>query len=249
MAGRIDCYIDISSFYSYLAFYYLLTHEKELAAHGIDVEFHPVFAGAVQADNKPPWVVHQKKKYLDTYETVRAKITFGKPEIVAPDDLSELLDIGWTQKPMRALLFIKDNYPREVYHTAFHFLFHVFWTLPRRRVRDEPVLAQALADIPADFHGLGDYKASELLFSEDQVKEIIAAQNSTKYKEVLRTATKQLNDRGAFGVPWIIASNSKGKQEPYFGSDRFHHVFEFLGLPIQKFKLLPPGSNAGTPKL
>jgi glutathione S-transferase kappa 1 len=121
---------------------------------------------------------------------------------------------------MRAVLFIKDNYPREVYHTAFHFLFHGFWTLPRRRVRDEPILAQALADIPADFRGPGDYSSSKPLFGQDDVKRILTALNSAEYRDMLKTATNRLNDQGAFGVPWIIASDPKGRQEPFFGSDR-----------------------------
>lgn len=50
-------------------------------------------------DNTPPWAVsRQKRDYLADYETGRAKAAFGKPEIAVPEDLRDLLELGWTQK-------------------------------------------------------------------------------------------------------------------------------------------------------
>ena len=50
-------------------------------------------------DNTPPWAVsRQKRDYLADYETGRATAAFGKPEIAVPEDLRDLLELGWTQK-------------------------------------------------------------------------------------------------------------------------------------------------------
>ncbi|KAJ6445477.1 SUR7/PalI family domain-containing protein [Purpureocillium lavendulum] len=242
MGGKIDCYIDISSFYSYLAFYYLIRNLDTLKDHGVEVEFHPVFAGVVQssADNTPPWAVSkQKRDYLAKYETGRAKVAFGKPEIVIPEDLRDLLELGWTQKSCRALLYIKDNHPRRAYHTTWHYLFHCFWTVPRRRVRDESVLAEVLAEVPADFDGAGTGRGSAPLFSNDDVAAIMANQGNDKYKAMLKDHSAVLNQAGAFGVPWLIIQNQSGLKEPFFGSDRFRQIFQFLDVPVQEFELLP----------
>ena len=57
-------------------------------------------------------------------------------------------------------------------------------------------------------------------FSESQVREIIQQANSPEYKALLNGNTKEALDRGAFGCPWYWVKNSKGEEEPFFGSDR-----------------------------
>ncbi|KAF5009093.1 hypothetical protein FDECE_4645 [Fusarium decemcellulare] len=186
-------------------------------------KFHPTFAGAVfhDANNAPPWAVSQvKREYLDKYESARSKVDFGRPEIVLPDDLLDLWDLGWTQKSLRALLYIKEKYPPDVYHTAILYLFNAFWTKPRRRIRDAPTLAETLAEIPKGFHPSGESRSTDKLFSADQVKEIMAAQQSQNLKENLKLHTTRLGDRGAFGLPWFEVRSSEGREEPFWGSDR-----------------------------
>lgn len=55
--------------------------------------------------------------------------------------------------------------------------------------------------------------------------------------------------KGAFGSPWFWVRNGEGKEEPFFGSDRFHFMWEYLGLPWQDIEILPPGAKAGKSKL
>jgi len=52
----------------------------------------------------------------------------------------------------------------------------------------------------------------------------------TKGKEVLMKNTdKALND-GSFGLPWIVAQNSKGEKEGFWGVDHLGQVCEFMDL-------------------
>jgi hypothetical protein len=86
----------------------------------------------------------------------------------------------------------------------------------------------------------------------------MAAAGSPQIKQQLTDITKMVVEkRGAFGNPWFWVTNSAGKSEPFFGSDRyvlwllskgrgdfhrlfrFHFMWEFLGLPWQDVKLLP----------
>ena len=47
--------------------------------------------------------------------------------------------------------------------------------------------------------------------------------NNAMYKQRLNDNTKEALERGAFGCPWFWVCNSKGEEEPFFGSDRYVH--------------------------
>jgi len=61
---------------------------------------------------------------------------------------------------------------------------------------------------------------SELLFSGDQVHEIMEAIKTQEVKDLLKQTTQEALDRGAYGAPWLWVRNSSGVEEPFFGSDR-----------------------------
>lgn len=65
-------------------------------------------------------------------------------------------------------------------------------------------------------------------FSEGEVKDILEKANSARYKQQLNDNTKDALDRGAFGCPWHILRNSKGEEEPFFGSDRYVQAASLL---------------------
>jgi glutathione S-transferase kappa 1 len=68
-------------------------------------------------------------------------------------------------------------------------------------------------------------------------------------KDLLTATTQEALDRGAFGAPWLWVTNEEGKSEPFFGSDRFHFVYQYLGLPFQDITLLAPGETSTSAKL
>lgn len=70
-----------------------------------------------------------------------------------------------------------------------------------------------------------------------------------QWKDKLTVNTKEVLDQGAFGAPWFWVTNEQGKEEPFFGSDRFHFMWEFLGLPWQDITILPKGTKPGKAKL
>lgn len=95
-------------------------------------------------------------------------------------------------------------------------------------------MTQALADFDGPA-GKGGQK-----FSAEEVAAIINATKTPEVKEALTRATNEALERGAYGAPWLWVTNTQGKSEPFFGSDRFHYVYKFLGLPYQDMALLPP---------
>jgi glutathione S-transferase kappa 1 len=101
--------------------------------------------------------------------------------------------------------------------------------------------AQVNVAVPAV---LQDVLAKTKLFSEAQVEEIMRKSGEKEWKDKLTGNTKTALDQGAFGAPWMWVRNAKGVEEPFFGSDRFHFMWEFLGLPWKDIEVVPKGGKA-----
>ena len=81
------------------------------------------------------------------------------------------------------------------------------------------------------------------MFTKAQVAEIMQATKDPKIKEMLNANTQKVLDLGAFGAPWIWVRNAEGKEQPFFGSDRFHFVWQFLGVPFHDIQIVPKGQG------
>lgn len=154
------------------------------------------------------------------------------------------MEVGKTQIPLRALHHVKRHYSLGTYLATWHYLFHAFWTLHEPPITPA-ALRKALSDAPVDFsfspEASGEGKRKKKLFTSSEVEEILRAAASPEYKDALRQTTETALKLGAFGAPWLWVTNEATKQsEPFFGSDRWNHVYEFLGLPYQDVTLLPP---------
>ncbi|KAK3322493.1 thioredoxin-like protein [Apodospora peruviana] len=241
MGGRIDCYLDIISFYSYLTYLDLIKNRAVLDSHGVQVEFHPVFLGGINAGsgNKPPWTLPAKAHY-GQYDFKRSVARFPGLVVQPPKDL---MAVALTVVPLRALLFIKRNHSRQTFETALHYLMYRIWSPPDNMDLSKPEnVIKALSEVPHDFKGHLQKKSppnSPLLFTADEVKTIMQSTASQEIKDLLKNTTQDALDKGAFGAPWLWVTNSKGRAEPFFGSDRFHFIYKFLDLPVQELALLP----------
>ena len=56
--------------------------------------------------------------------------------------------------------------------------------------------------------------------------------------------TDVIENKGAYGAPWLWLTNSEGKSEPVFGSDRWQYVYDFLGVKYRDIEIAP--SNGGS---
>jgi glutathione S-transferase kappa 1 len=81
-------------------------------------------------------------------------------------------------------------------------------------------------------------KALGKVFPSTEVEEILAAAVSPEIKnELTATTARVVNELGAFGCPWFWVTNGEGRSEPFFGSDRFHFMWDFLELPHEDLRL------------
>lgn len=84
----------------------------------------------------------------------------------------------------------------------------------------------------------------ENLFTPEELKVILEAANTAEYKKKLLDNTEEALKAGAFGAPWFTVRNSKGEETPFFGSDRFHFMYQFLGLPTNDMAVqVGPGTS------
>ncbi|GKT44054.1 glutathione S-transferase kappa 1 [Colletotrichum spaethianum] len=204
----------------------------------VDVYIDIVLLGAINAasGNKPPWTLPAKAKY-GNYDGRRASVRAGKPGITTPDNFMER---SMTVLPLRVLHFVKANYPDAVYQTTWHWLLHCFWEPPNDNLTKPDVLAKALTEAPRQYPG----DTKDRLFSEADVRRILEGAATQEIKDSVKTKTQEAIERGAFGAPWFWVVNEEGKGVPIFGSDRFHDMYEHLGVPYQDIAILPPRKDA-----
>ncbi|KAI1804362.1 thioredoxin-like protein [Daldinia bambusicola] len=259
MGGHIDLYLDIASLYSYIALIQVIKTRDLLKQHSVDVEIHPLLLGAVNAatGNKPPWTLPAKAAFgaHDARRSLRAVGLVPPSDAVSPP--GDLMEAGKTQAALRALLCVKDRFSQGVYIATWRAFMRAFWTVHRPPVTAE-ALREALEGVPARAateDGLrslgrtssspgkgGEGEGQKRLFSPAEVADIVKAESSPEYKAKLRETTQRALERGAFGAPWMwVTDAATGRGEPFFGSDRWSHVYAFLGLPYQDVELLPPG--------
>lgn len=239
MGGHVDCYIDLNSIYSYFAFVHLVQHQETLRSHKVDIDFHVVYLPALQqqSGNRVIWTVKARQHWLEQYELPRSKKDFGVPEAAPPGgDLNNLFGFGQTSLPLRALLAIKRAFPTDVFVAALYWLYHCFWTPPQQQIKDEGPLRQALIEMPTKFTGkIEDGMGRQ--FSSSEVERVLKMAEGSEIKERLRKNTDDALKSGGFGAPWMLVRNEAGLVEPFFGSDRFSQIYEFLGLPFRPLEL------------
>ncbi|KAJ5210997.1 HCCA isomerase/glutathione S-transferase kappa [Penicillium cf. griseofulvum] len=215
MPGKIDAYVDCVSPYSYYATLYLRKNRKALESHGVEVEFHPVFLGGINGIN-PPWTLPAKAAY-SKFDSERACKYFGVPQIQTPDFFPILSIL-----PQRCMIYIKSHFPREKYEITFLSLWE--WMFYKGIDISKP---ENLAEL-FQSHG----------YSDSEVKEIMTAASNPEFKQALTAITQTALDKGAYGAPWFWVRNAEGKEEPFFGSDRFAFMWMYLGLPFQDVSIV-----------
>ncbi|KAJ4992720.1 dsba family oxidoreductase [Stagonosporopsis vannaccii] len=215
MSGKITCYLDCVSPYSYFALLYLEKNKDALTTHNVDIDIVPVFLGGINvgSGNKPPWSLPAKAAY-SSYDSARAKRYFGVEDVKTPDFFPIL-----SLLPQRALCFVKERHPG-LFISTFLDIFEAMW----KNGKDVSV-PDALAE------------TLQSRFNPEEVKTILSSANSASFKQRLNDNTKEALDKGAFGCPWFWVRNARGAEEPFFGSDRFHYMWEYLGLPWKDIEL------------
>ncbi|EFW20763.1 DSBA family oxidoreductase [Coccidioides posadasii str. Silveira] len=213
---KIECYIDCVSPFSFFALSYLRQNRKALADSDVSVEFIPVFLGGINvgSGNKPPWTLPAKALYAK-YDGPRAQKYFGKSFKIPP--FFPILSL----LPQRCLVYAKKQYP-EKHEDFFESCFETMWNGQLDISKPENLLI-----------------AARKVFDEAQAQEILKGGNDPEIKKTLADNTEHaVKTLGAFGCPWFWVHDGKGNAEPFFGSDRFHFMWDYLDIPHRDLELM-----------
>jgi glutathione S-transferase kappa 1 len=128
------------------------------------------------------------------------------------------------------LAYIKAYYDEPRFFSAVIACSKRLWEPPNLDIADPEKLRSALATI----------------FSNAELDDILAGATAAETKKMLTTNSENALEKGAYGAPWFWVTNSAGVSEPFFGSDRFHFMWQYLDLPFQNFELLDKNETLET---
>lgn len=112
---------------------------------------------------------------------------------------------------MRSMLYVRKHFPTAQYEAAFLSLWTCYWGEHMDLSKSE-VLRECL----------------RRTFSDGEAGRILEKAGSKEYKEMLTKETGRLVEKGAFGAPWFLVTDGEGKEENFFGSDRYVAVFSLV---------------------
>jgi len=118
-----------------------------------------------------------------------------------------------TLNTQRALCAIELSHPDKL-TDCFAALYQAFWVEGKTIGKPDvfgPVLTQVLG--------------------EKDGKAILEKVGSAEAKKRLQENSDKAMEEGAFGLPWFVATNSRGEKEAFWGVDHIGQVVEHLELP------------------
>jgi len=165
--------------------------------------------------NKPPWTIPNKAK-MGIFDSKRGQKYFGVNfETPSFFPVMSLL-------PQRSMVYVKDNYPQDTFEAIFRDLWVRMWEQHWDISKPEKMVELLVPHVGAE-----------------DAKAVVAATGTPEVKQKLNATTQKVLDAGAYGCPFMLVTNSKGTTEPSFGSDRFHYMWDYLGLEWSDISIRP----------
>ncbi|KAK4465968.1 thioredoxin-like protein [Cladorrhinum samala] len=202
---KITLYVDTVSPFAYEA-YYLLRHDPIFK--NVEVTYIPIFLGGLmhKCGNTAPIKIKNKDIWINK-ERLRWATHFNIPMLspgLPPDFPANTLPV------MRALAAIQDD--KEKLIKGLDVFFKKHWAEGVATHRPE-VLKETLVE----------------LYGKEEAERILTAASSSA-KPILLSNTDLAFSDGAFGLPWMVCTNSDGEKEGFWGVDHLGQVVQFLGL-------------------
>ncbi|GAB7355203.1 hypothetical protein MBLNU459_g5757t2 [Dothideomycetes sp. NU459] len=132
-----------------------------------------------------------------------------------------------TVSVMRALCVLSQSHPDKLAE-SFAQLYHALWAEHKDAHKPDvyvPILAGIVGESEAK-------KVAEQVRLTPGALKLEAEATQPAAKQMLNKNTEHAIAEGAFGLPWFIATNSKGEVEKHWGFDHLGLVVEHLGLDV-----------------
>ncbi|XP_059194587.1 glutathione S-transferase kappa 1-like [Centropristis striata] len=207
----IELFYDVVSPYSWLGFEVMCRYRQ---MWNIELKLRPAFLGGIMrgAGNKAPGLVPNKFMYM-TKDLHRLSEYFGVP-MQAPADPFEVVFKKGSLNAMRFVTAVQERETGgdEQAERVSRELWRRIWS------EDKDITEPASLSEAAMKAGLSD----------SEIKEALKLSTSKEIKDKLKTATQEALDHGSFGFPMVVC-HVNGKQEMFFGSDRFELMAHCIG--------------------
>ncbi|CAI6341751.1 unnamed protein product [Periconia digitata] len=203
----ITLYVDIVSPFAWIAFHVL---QNSPVFKGCEVTYIPIFLGGLMhaCGNTPPVQVKNKDKWINA-ERLRWAKYFNVPvSTTSPPNFP----IN-TLPVQRALTAISLSHPQSL-GSALALVWQNFWVHYNEPTKPENLFAIV----------------QTILGSEEEAKKVLEATRGDVVKKTLAANTDRAFKEGAFGLPWFVATNSKGETEGFWGVDHIGQMVDHLGL-------------------
>jgi len=156
--------------------------------------------------NQPPAMLPARGKYMrEDLRRLQTYFDVGKIQLPSNFPISSL-------SAQRVLVSLSEEEQQRLAPKLWEF----FWQQDKD-ISKLPIIQQAIEA------GLG--------LSSKEAEDVLARINDPEVKEKLKQNTEEAVRRGAFGAPTIFLFTEDGKEEMFFGSDRFHLLYPALGIP------------------
>lgn len=203
---KVTLFVDIASPFAYLGFYAL---QNFSIFKQCEVTFVPILLGGLMkaCGNTPPLHIKNKDKWIDI-ERIRWSRLFNIPVSAQAPEGSPIN----TLLIQRALTSLNLSHPH-LLPQALGAFYHAFWVsfaAPQKPENTLSILASVVGDTEA--------------------KTVFERSTSAEVKKLLAEKTNEAMDAGAFGLPWFVATNSKGEKEGFWGFDHIGQMVDHLGL-------------------
>ncbi|GAB7358250.1 hypothetical protein MBLNU230_g0401t1 [Neophaeotheca triangularis] len=207
---KLTLYLDVISPFAYMAFH--ITKNSPVFKD-CDITYIPIFLGGVMqaCGNTPPINIKNKAEYIEL-QRHRLSTKFRIPiASTSPQPFPQP-----TLNTQRALCVIQKDLGNDKLIRAFTALYQAFW-VEKRKIGEVGVIQAALS-------GEG------VLAGEQEVARVIEKISNPETKAQLNANTDTALKDGCFGLPWFVATNSKGETDRFWGVDQLGLVVEALGL-------------------
>ncbi|KAI0403010.1 HCCA isomerase/glutathione S-transferase kappa [Xylaria palmicola] len=204
---EITLFVDVVSPFAYEAYHIL---RNDAAFRDVKKTYVPIFLGGIMnmAGNTPPLRIKNKDVWINK-ERVRWAEAFQIPmsEGMPPDFPPNTLHV------MRAVCCVAEGQNQENLCAVLDRLYAEFWVGHAQIARPD-VFAPILREV------LGKEEGDRVL-----------ADAPARGRAALLANTDRAFAAGAFGLPWMVCVDARGRTEGFWGVDHLGHVARFLGLP------------------
>ncbi|XP_072536010.1 glutathione S-transferase kappa 1 [Salminus brasiliensis] len=205
----VELFYDVVSPYCWLGFEVLCRYRT---VWNIDLKLRPAFLGGVmhESGNRPPAMVPNKAQHMQL-DLNRLSRYFNVPLRYPADPFVVMFEKG-TLNAMRFLTAVAEKSGDIHLEKVSRELWKRIWS------NDQDITE------PASFSEAG-LKAG---LSASEVEELLKMAKSQLIKDKLKQTTNDAMNHLAFGLPLTVC-HIDGKEEAFFGSDRFELIAHLIG--------------------